>query len=209
MEFKLEPQALIPWKLMDTNHLRQDLALLDIDYMTLAFDEGFEWCDVSLPQDKALKLVRFLDTPSLSHRIACLFGLVDTERLQSECFRNCIGAVVTDEDLRILGSGFNRKPPYFTHCNTMGCNPERICRATFQPELVALSKLEGPTPTPAIMFSSVTPNLASINLCELHGVSIIVYLATRKFSKLDTPVISFKTVKSGILFLKATLGADE
>jgi hypothetical protein len=90
----------------------------------------------------------------------------------------------------------------------MGCDPERICRATFQPELMALSQLEMGV-KPFAMFSSVAPNLSSINLCELHGVSIIVYLASRKFSKLDTPVISFKTVKSGIIFLKATMGAAE
>ena len=208
MEFKLEPQALIPWKLMNSSKLHQDMVLVDTDYMALVYDEGFDWCDVSLPNDKALKVVRLLETPNLGQRLAFLFNWIQSETLKSECLRNHIGAVVTDEDLRILGSGFNRKPSYFTHCDTMGCDPERICRATFQPELMALSQLEMGV-KPFAMFSSVAPNLSSINLCELHGVSIIVYLASRKFSKLDTPVISFKTVKSGIIFLKATMGAAE
>jgi hypothetical protein len=209
MEFELEPQALIPWKLMNSSQLHQDMVLVDTDYMALMYDEGFDWCNVSLPSDKALRVVRLLETPNLNQRLTFLFNLIQSETLKSECLRNHIGAIVTDEDLRILGSGFNRKPAYFTHCDTMGCDPERICRATFQPELMALSRLESTDAKPSIMFSSVAPNLSSINLCELHGVSIIVYLASRKFSKLDTPVISFKTVKSGIIFLKATMGAAE
>ena len=210
MKFRLEPQALIPWKLMDTRVLKQDLGAIDLDYMTLMHDEGFEWCDVVLPADKTLRLMKLLELPDLDARLELLFKAAALEANLSRCLRVHLGVALANEDLgSILAVGHNLKPAYFSDCDTLGCDLNQPCRAAYSGEQIAFIRLKPELPPPYALVSRTPPNLDGIDLCELNGVKVVIYLEHRNFVRYDIPFISLKTVESSIIFLRAYLRDDE
>ena len=203
MKFKLTPQAFIPWKLMDSTALHQDLQSIDSDYTALLPDEGFEWCGVLYGGDKAVRYDQFLATPNLETQLESLFEAAAADAEQSECARLHHGVALADESLNLLTTGLNQRPDYiFGPCDLIGCQPDKVCRTTYTPERVAFHRLRTMPYQPFALVSRLVPALEGINTCELSGVTVIVYCHHRKFLDCDGPVISMKTVKSNLLFLQ-------
>ena len=207
MQFTLQPYVLAPWSLLNTSTTEQNLVDMEFETSRIRQEEGFEWVPVALCDKKERLFQNFMNNTSLASRLPSLFLASAEEASLSTCDRAHIGCVIADFKLAKLAAGHNSRPEYLdTPCDILGCEPQKLCRATYLAEQVAFEKLckslPGIHPFDLVLVTHAVPNLDAINLCERNGVSVIVFKVTRALAQKDLNVVSFKTIKSNMLFLK-------
>lgn len=207
MSIYLQPCALVPWKYLGDT---VNLGAIEDDYTSLRQNEGFEWTPIKLNNLKKKKFEAFVSQPDFQIKLHRAFREALITSSLSGCERSHIGSVVTTSDLHILATGHNQKPPYMDlPCDLLGCESGKFCRATYPAEAVIFGKLmeefggKGrPLPEELVIVSNTVPILEGINICEHNNVSMILFESYRTLIPRDCPVVSFKTIKSDIIFAK-------
>lgn len=212
MGISLQPSALVPWKYLTGTSPILDIGRVDEDYQCLLQNEGFEWMPIRLNNLKKRRFESFLEQPDLERKVHVALREATIVSSQSGCDRAHIGSVVATSDMTILTTGFNEKPSYLSGpCDLIGCQPEKYCRTAYPAESMAFGKLETEfcgtgrsLPKDLVLVSNTVPILEGVNICEHYGVGMILFESFRSLVLRDQPIMSYKTIKSDIIFVKVT-----